>query len=561
MPNVIDADGLEVATRQELIDDFTASFESIYGADIDLSSSSPDGQMMNIFIQAVLDLEDLLVEIYNMFDPDNAVGTILDQRVAINGIQRQAGTYTVQPVTITVTQALTLYGLDQDTQDIFTVSDNAGNEWELQETVSIAVPGSASYSFRAADAGAVTSSVNTITVPVTIVLGVSAINNPTTYTTLGINEETDAVLKVRRSRSVALSSQGYLAGLLAALENINGVTTAFVYENNTNTTDSDDVPGHTIWVIVGGTGDDADIADAIYRKRNAGCGMFGDESYDITQADDTIFTVYWDVVVSENLFIEFTATSLDGTNPPDIAGIRSGLVTSFVPTVNEEVNINGLATLVQEIDSNTLVTVAGFSDGLVQILNLSGVAASGTFKVNYNGAQSAAINWNDAIGVIQTKVRAVTGLSTVTLTGSIASRVITITLTSIVSAQGLIYVSNNSLATVAPAAITFTYDEDFSNTLTPTVKKNQFIVSEENIIILPMILSPTTVSVAATEDQTFTGLGGYGDYVYSINVNNSGGTIDASTGEYTAGVTGSVIDTILAADFFGNTATALVTVT
>lgn len=561
MPNVIDANGLEVATQAELVEDYTAAFESIYGSDIDLSSSSPDGQMMMIFIQSVLDLQDLLVQVYNMFDPDNAVGVILDQRVALNGIQRQAGTYTTTNISITVSQALNLYGLDQEDQPIYTVADSAGVEWQLLTTQNIAMAGTAAYEFRAAEPGAVQSAINTITVPVTIVLGVTTINNPTTYTTLGINEETDAVLKVRRQRSVSLASQGYLEGLLAALENINGVTSAFVYENTSNVTDGDGVPAHSIWVIVAGSATDEEIAEAIYTKRNAGCGMFGDESYVITQVDGSPFTIFWDNVEAQNIFIAFTATSIDGENEPDIASIRAGLVESFDPGVYEEVDITSLGTAVQALDSNCLVTSAGFSLALSQVATLSGVAASGTFVVDYNGNSSAAINWNDAIGVIQSKVQAVTGLSAALVTGSIASQTLTFDLSALGSAAGLVTVSSNSLATGGAVAITFSFAEGYTNTLTPTAKNNQFAVAAANIIILPMILSPSTTTVASGEEQQFTGLGGYGDYVYSFQTNNSGGTIDASTGLYEAGGVGSVTDTVKVTDAFGNTATATITVT
>lgn len=364
MPNEITPTGLVTQTQAELIALFTELFQTIYGGDIDLSPSSPDGEMMMGFIQTVLDSLDLDTQIYNSFDPDAAFGVTLDARVAFNGIQRQAGTHTVTNVTITVSQALTLYGLDQDVQQVYTVADNAGNQWQLQATQTPPTAGAYAYSFRAANPGAVLTVPNTITVPVTVVLGVVMINNPTTYTTLGENEETDAALKIRRQKSVSLSSQGYLAGLLAALENINGVTAAFVYENNTASTDMDGVPSHSIWVIVSGTGEDSEIANAIYRKRNAGCGMFGDTTYTITQVNGSPFIIRWDIVEPEDLFIEFDATSLDGTNAPNIALILEQLPVIFVPGVFEQVNINDLATLVQSIDPNTLVTNAGFSTTL-----------------------------------------------------------------------------------------------------------------------------------------------------------------------------------------------------
>ena len=114
MPNSLTSTGLTIASQAELVANFTAAMQAIYGSDINLASNTPDAQMMMEFIQAVLDLEDLVVTLYNFFDPDQAIGVVLDQRVAINGIQRQAGTYTVTNITLVNSQAVNLYGLDQD---------------------------------------------------------------------------------------------------------------------------------------------------------------------------------------------------------------------------------------------------------------------------------------------------------------------------------------------------------------------------------------------------------------------------------------------------------------
>lgn len=367
MPNSLTSTGLTIATQSELQESAQTAFKTIYGPNINIGPETPDGQIINIPIQAALDLEELLMTTYNTFDPDNAIGTILDQRVALNGIQRQAGTFTVTNITLVLSQSVNLYGLDQTTQSVFTVADNAGNQYQLQTTQLGVGPGTVVYAFQAAIPGAITPVPNSITVPVTIVLGVTSINNPTTYTTLGVNEESDAALKIRRQISVSLPSQGYFQGLEAALENINGVTYAYVEENNTGTTNGDGVPGHSIWVIVAGSGAASSIAQAIYTKRNAGCGMYapsGASSYTITQVDGSLFTVYWSDVTTQNLFIRFEVTSLNQTSAPNISAIlnsTTGLPGIFTPGPAAEVNINQLSTLVQSIDPNTLVTNSGFS--------------------------------------------------------------------------------------------------------------------------------------------------------------------------------------------------------
>jgi hypothetical protein len=513
---------------------------------------------MNIFIQSVLDLQDLVTQVNAMFDPDQAIGVVLDQRVAINGIQRQAGTFSVTPITVAVNQSLNLYGLDQMEQPVYTIQDNSGTMWQLQVTQNISAAGSYSYNFQAAVAGAVLTTPNTINIPVTIVLGVTSVNNPTAQSEIGLNEETDAALKVRRQQSVSLASQGYYKGLLAALENIPGVTAAFIYENTGDTTDMDGVPGHSIWVIVAGSPAAVDVATAIYDKRNAGCGMFGSTSYIISQVDGSPFIIYWDEVVEQNLFITFTAGSVDGINLPNINLIRTQLPNIYAPGVFKEVNINQLATLVQTIDSNTLVTNAGFSTGQTQVLTLSGVAASGTYVLNYNGNTSAAINWNDSAATIQTKVRGISGLSTATVTGTAISGPITINLTTVASVQGIIYATSNSLVTSAPAAITFSYNWGSANTLSPSSKKFQFGVTSALTVITPLQLLPATSTVLRLASEQFNGYGGYGAIAYTMQANPSGGSINSS-GLYTAGsTTGS--DIVLITDVLGNTQTATVSV-
>ncbi len=77
----------------------------------------------------------------------------------------------------------------------------------------------------------------------------------------------------------------------------------------------------------------------------------------------------------------------------------------------------------------------------------------------------------------------------------------------------------------------------------------------------PLEITPDDYTLPPSDTVTFVASGGTAPYVYSISVNNSGGTIDPDTGEYTAGTTGSVDDTILVTDADDNTATATAHVT
>lgn len=498
--------GLIIDTVAELQTQLTKDMQNIYGQGVDLSSDTPDGQMMLNYVQSAIDTEETVQQVFNSFDPDNAVGVVLDQRCAINGIQREMGTYTTTNINITFGSTGTLYGLDQVVQPIYTVTDSTGTtQWQLQTTVTNSA-GSYELPFQASVVGPITTTIGTITVPVTVDLSVSSINNDQTYLTLGTSQESDNQFKVRRQQSTAIGSQGYYNGLVAQLENIAGigVGNVMVYENDTASTSNGTapphvptgIPSHSIWVVVGGgaasqstIGGSAGanalaIATAIYNKRNAGCGMLGSQSYAITQADGTLFPIYWDVVIQVPLFIKFLIGSINGTTFPDIAALRAGIPTSFLPAINQTVNASEVILAANAIDPNTYVSSVGYS-------------------LSYNGSYTA------------------------TLTSSSGQDQFNITSANVI---------------MTPMVVT-----------SPTC-----VISYSTGIPLVFTVSDTAIHSGGTIQ--FTALGGYGAYTYSVLSNHSGGSIGSVTGIYSPGSTPSVVDTVKVLDQLSNIATVAITV-
>ena len=311
MPNSFDGNGLQVKTQREIVEDLTQDFQTIYGEDINVDSNSPDGQIINVFAQAAEDQLELLSQVNASFDPDQAIGNVLDQRCAINGVQRKAGTYTYVVVDVTCDRSVTLAGLDENSEeDAYTVSDSEGNQFVLSATSPIST-GTNSLVFRAKNIGQVEVLPNTITTPVTVVLGVTEVNNPGSATEVGKNEETDAELRERRKRAVTISSIGYTEGLQAALENLADVTKASVFQNRTNTTDAYGIPGHSVWVIVQG-GTNAEIGAVMDAKMAPGIGMKGTQSVTVPQIDGSIETYYFDRPSQELLYVTLNITPLNG---------------------------------------------------------------------------------------------------------------------------------------------------------------------------------------------------------------------------------------------------------
>lgn len=92
-----------------------------------------------------------------------------------------------------------------------------------------------------------------------------------------------------------------------------------------------------------------------------------------------------------------------------------------------------------------------------QTISLSAVPASGSFTLTIGSyGTTAAINWNDTASMIQTKIQALTGLSTVLVTGALSAQLITIDFVGIYGAVALGTTGGSGLETSVPAAITLT---------------------------------------------------------------------------------------------------------
>ena len=154
MPDILDAKGLTLKTSQEIQEEIENGFRSIYGEQINLDPDTPDGQQVALLQQLSLDIREVIQQVYSSFDPDQAVGTVLDQRVSINNIQRIQGAYTIVPVQITRSESgIKLNGLDTYVNDpdggnnAFTISDNAGNKFYLLTTDINAIAGVRDFKF------------------------------------------------------------------------------------------------------------------------------------------------------------------------------------------------------------------------------------------------------------------------------------------------------------------------------------------------------------------------------------------------------------------------------
>lgn len=349
MTDTLNEDGLLLKSASEILDELETSAKEIYGSDINLDSDSPDGQFLRIIQQSASDIRDLISQVYASFDPDQAIGVVLDQRASINSIERISGDFTITPIDITVDRLLTLDGLDSEANDpdatsSFTVQDDQGNQFLLLDTYEFTSTGIQSLSFRAKNLGKVETTINTITNPVTVIIGVTEINNSSAPTTVGADQETDTEFRERRRSSVANRSVGYLDSIEGGLFEVENVSDAKVYENTDETTDSDGIPPKSIWCVVEGGAND-DIGAKIYAKKDAGAGMKGDIAIDVLRPNNTLFQSRFDRPVAEDLYIKFDLKVTTSGASFDLEDIKQYLVDSLHYHIGESAETSLITSL------------------------------------------------------------------------------------------------------------------------------------------------------------------------------------------------------------------------
>ena len=393
--NSLGPGGLSIQSLPDVIDELLngapgyPGLLQIYGPNLNVNPNSPDYQMVTLYAQGKIDTLQQLQKIFNSMDPDQATGTVLDERCAYNGVFREQGTYTLQQVSVTVTGALTLPGLDlYPAATAFTVQDGQGNQYALQTTYSFLTSGTQSLLFQSLLLGPVTSAANTITVPVTKLAGVSSVNNPSGPSSVGVNEETDPALRIRRANSVALPSRGWYQGLYAGLLDIEGVSNALVVENRTNASDSNGIPAHGIWCLVALSASDVgtvenEIAQTIDIERTGGCNMKGSISIPVAQPAGPDVDILFDLATTQNLWVEAQVDAISGH--VDNAYIASQILAAFGNSysINQAADASSIVAFIKQLYPNAYVSGEGVStDGLSYVPLVTPTAVNYQFRIS-----------------------------------------------------------------------------------------------------------------------------------------------------------------------------------
>jgi len=350
----LDRNGLTINDLNDIFEFLSEQFKIIYGEDIILDADTPDGQIIAIYSKLNADVQSALLQVYNSFDPDTAVGVELNKIIKLSAITRRPATKSTVAVNLTATTTV-------DLPLGYTVVDTLGQSWVIQEAQTLTA-GTTSVDFEAEEWGSVAANPNTINEQGTILTQITTVDNPLAAS-VGIDEENDVELRQRRNRSLEKPSYSTVGSILARILGLFNVIDAEVYENDTDIYDAiRDISANTLWVIVEG-GLDSDIFEAQAKEKTAGAGWKGSETgtyiENFLRADGTTrihtHNLKFDRPTETEIYIELDVTPKIGGDTIDIDLIKEKLAEKTF-TINEDLTITELYGYVYQAGTNFIAT-------------------------------------------------------------------------------------------------------------------------------------------------------------------------------------------------------------
>ena len=242
-----------------------------FGGGVNPALNTPQGQLASSIAAIISDKDAEIALICNQVDPQYATGRFQDAIGRMYFLTRLPASATAVACILTgAVGAIIPAGTK--------AQDTSGNTYTLSGTVTIGSGGTVMSSWQNTATGPIACPANTLTKVGQAVNGWDAINNPTDGV-VGQNVESPAEFELRRQNSVAGNSRGSVQAIQAAVFAVANVLDVYVIDNpsgNTVNTGSTGYPmlPHSLYVgVVGGI--DADVAQAIWLKKDAGCDYNG----------------------------------------------------------------------------------------------------------------------------------------------------------------------------------------------------------------------------------------------------------------------------------------------
>ncbi|MEA4901846.1 baseplate J/gp47 family protein [Desulfitobacterium sp.] len=341
--------GFRRPTYAELLDALEHKARELFGTKANLTVRSPLGLFLRLFAWALNLLFSTIEDVYNSRFVDTSVGTSLYNLGKAIGLRLLPAQKAVGYLQIS--------GTDGATVPVgWLAATTAGTQYVVMAEGTIA-NGTVTLPAQATLAGPDgNTAAGTITSIVNPMEGITAVTNPADFDG-GRNTETDPEYRERYYESVDYAG-GVNADAISGeiLQNVEGVYSAVVYENDTDEPDADGIPPHAFEAVIYG-GLDGDVAMQIFKRKAAGIRTHGNTTVPVVSASGMTYNISFSRPVPVPVYIRVTNLQTDPRRFPvdGIEQIKQALV-SYIGgdakgglTIGESVIFNRIPTPIYSV--------------------------------------------------------------------------------------------------------------------------------------------------------------------------------------------------------------------
>jgi uncharacterized phage protein gp47/JayE len=315
--------------RGEIAAKFKAAFFTEGKPELDTDPSAPAGQLVDALVAEVEAKNAEILYLANMFNPKAADGRWQDALGYIYFLNRKMSEPTIAVCRLTGLRGTKIpFGVIAEDTDRRRWIHNRVN-------VSIGEDGTAETTFRCATTGPEDLGPGAITRIVTTVPGWDTVTNPESGAT-GRDLETRGDFEARRAGSVAKNAHGSVLSIYGTLHDLAGtagVIDVQVLENigpDPVIKHGVTVPGHGVTICIFG-GEDSEIAEVIYNKKDAGCDTGGNAEVVYTEPEPTGAVYRFKILRPDavNFRVKVTLSGADSATPKAVADIKAAVARDF----------------------------------------------------------------------------------------------------------------------------------------------------------------------------------------------------------------------------------------
>ena len=317
------------AIRDSVAADWKQAFFDPDLPPLDTEPTTPAGQLIDAEVAEIEAKNAELLYLSSMFNPNVSDGRWQDALGYIYFLQRKLDEPTVVTCQLTGLNGTVIpYGA--------LVQSLNGHTLICNRSVTIGQSGSggstAETTFRVSENGPIEIPPHSVTAITTTIPGWDTIDNEAAGA-VGRDLETRSEFEARRAASVAANAHGSTGSQYGTIAKIPGVLDVQVLENigpDPVVKFGVTVPGHGVTVCVYG-GEDAAIAEAIYRKKDNGCDTGGNTTITHTAADYHGAVYAYQIMRPEtvNFWIKVTLGAGSAPTSAQVTALKEALYQDF----------------------------------------------------------------------------------------------------------------------------------------------------------------------------------------------------------------------------------------